>query len=381
MKVATVIGTRPEIIRLSRIMALLDKHVDHVVIHTGQNYDHELNQIFFDDLGIRKPDHVLTSFMHRPGVSATTAETIGNMIGRLDSLLARLQPDALLILGDTNSCFAAAYVAKRRKIPLFHMEAGNRSFDERVPEEINRRAIDHISDINLPYSAIARDCLVREGIPTDRVIKTGSPMFEVLNHYEEKINSSDILTRLKLTRESYFVVSCHREENVDSPERFEAFIVLLNGLAERYHQRIVVSTHPRTQKRIDVRKLILAPEVEFLKPFGFCDYVQLQKHARATLSDSGTITEESSIMHFPALNLREAHERPEGMEEGSVMMVGFNLDRVFTGLSILESQGRGLDCTLTTPSDYRTPNVSDKVLRIILSYTDYVNRVVWRKYE
>ena len=376
MKVATVLGTRPEIIRLSRVMAALDLSVDHTIIHTGQNYDYELNQVFFEELGIRKPDYVLDASVLRPGCVATTAEAIGNMIARLDSLLARLQPDALLILGDTNSCFAAAYIAKRRKIPLFHMEAGNRSFDERVPEEINRRIIDHISDINLPYSSIARDCLLQEGIPTDRVIKTGSPMFEVLEHYRSAISRSDVLSKLGLTPGEYFVVSSHREENVDSPGRFEQFVKLLNGLAERYHQRIVVSTHPRTRCRIDAKKLLLAPEVEFLKPFGLLDYVQLQMNARVTLSDSGTITEESSILHFPALNLREAHERPEGMEEGSVILTGFNADRVFESIAVLSRQDQA---TLLTPSDYSFSNVSEKVVRIILSYTDYVNRVVWRR--
>jgi UDP-N-acetylglucosamine 2-epimerase len=374
MKVATVLGTRPEIIRFSRVMAVLDHSVDHVVIHTSQNYDYELNQIFFDDLGIRKPDHVLTI-----DASATTAEIIGNMIAHLDELLARLRPDALLILGDTNSCFAAAYVAKRRKIPLFHMEAGNRSFDERVPEEINRRIIDHISDINMPYSSIARDCLVREGLPTDRIIKTGSPMYEVLEHYKAEIDSSDVLQRLGLKQREYFVVSCHRDENIESPERFRGLIALLNGLDEKYHQRIIVSTHPRTRKRIDAEALALRPGIEFMKPFGLTDYVHLQKNARITLSDSGTITEESSILNFPALNLREAHERPEGMEEGSVMLTGFNLDRVFECIAVLDRQERGEFRTLQIPADYRVSNVSEKVVRIILSYTDYVNRIVWRK--
>jgi len=351
-------------------MAALDLSVDHTIVHTGQNYDYELNQVFFEELGIRKPDH----FLRVAGCSAL--QTVANAIAKLDALLAQLLPDALLILGDTNSCLAAAYAAKRLKIPLFHMEAGNRSFDERVPEEINRRMIDHISDINMPYSSIARDCLLQEGIPTDRIIKTGSPMFEVLEHYRSAIDHSDVLSRLGLTPGEYFIVSSHREENVDSPERFEKFIALLNGLANRYHQRIIVSTHPRTRSRIDAKKLLLAPEVEFLKPFGLLDYVQLQMNARATLSDSGTITEESSILHFPALNLREAHERPEGMEEGSVILTGFNVDRVFESIAVLSRQDQ---TTLLTPTDYSVSNVSEKVVRIILSYTDYVNRVVWRR--
>ncbi len=376
MRVATVIGTRPEIIRLSRVIAVLDRNVDHVVVHTGQNYDHELNRIFFDELEIRKPDHVLSPATLRIGVGASTAEVIGNIIARLDDLLTRLQPDALLILGDTNSCFAAAYVAKRRKVPLFHMEAGNRSFDERVPEEINRRIIDHISDINMPYSSIARECLLREGLPTDRVIKTGSPMYEVLNHYRAKIDCSDVLQRLELKPHEYFVVSCHREENVDLPERFRAFTALLNELAKKYRQRIIVSTHPRTRKKLESD---LRPEVEFHKPFGLLDYVKLQMNAQVTLSDSGTITEESSILNFPALNLREAHERLEGMEEGSVMLTGFNTERIFECMSVLKDQERGDFHTLRPPLDYCVPNVSEKVMRIILSYTDYVNRVVWRK--
>jgi UDP-N-acetyl-L-fucosamine synthase len=371
MKVVTVIGTRPEIIKLSRIIPVLDRYLDQKIIHTDQNYDFELNQIFFDDLAIRKPDHILNPAMIRAGVMATATEVTCNIMTRLDNLLGRLQPDALLILGDTNSCFGAAYVAKRRKIPVFHMEAGNRCYDDRVPEEINRRIIDHICDVNMPYSSIARECLVREGIPTDRIIKTGSPMYEVLEYYKAKITSSNILQKLGLEPHKYFVVSCHREENIDY--KFDAFIALLNQLAEKYHQRIIVSTHPRTRRQIDSRKLQLAPEVEFLKPFGFCDYVNLQMNARLTLSDSGTITEESSIMGFPALNLRETHERHEGMEEGSVPLVGFNLDRIFECIPIVEEQ-KGLQI----PVDYCTPNVSDKVLRIILSYTDYINRTVWR---
>jgi UDP-N-acetylglucosamine 2-epimerase (non-hydrolysing) len=373
MRVATIIGTRPEIIRLSRVMAALDRSVDHVIVHTGQNFDYELNEIFFDDLEIRKPDHFLNA------AGATAAETVGNVIARSDDILRRLTPDALLVLGDTNSCLAA-YAAKRRKIPVFHMEAGNRCFDQRVPEEINRRIVDHISDINLPYSSISREYLIREGIPPDRVIKTGSPMYEVLEYYRSKTVRSDVLQRLNLKRQEYFVVSCHREENIESPERFQGLIALLNGLAERYHHRIIVSTHPRTQKRIDEESLALRPEIEFLKPFGLCEYVNLQMNARATLSDSGTITEESSILNFPALNIREAHERPEGMEEGSVMLTGFNVERVFEGISVLERQGRDADRTLRVPSDYCVTNVSEKVVRIILSYTDYVNRTVWQRY-
>lgn len=373
MKVVTVIGTRPEIIRLSRVMAALDRNVEHIVIHTGQNYDRELNQIFFEEMGIREPEHTLD------GLHSTPASFVGDTMTRLDSLMRTIDPDALLILGDTNSCFAAAYTAKRLKIPLFHMEAGNRCFDDRVPEEINRRVIDHISDINMPYSSIARDCLLHEGIPTDRVIKTGSPMCEVLGYYKTKIASSDVLQRLGLKEQEYFVVSCHREENIDPPGHFQALIALLNGLAEKHRQRIIVTTHPRTRKQIDTEKLVLRPEIEFLKPFGMFDYVHLQTHARATLSDSGTITEESSILNFPALNLREAHERPEGMEEGSVMLTGFNAGRVLECVAVLDQQGRGgMFRTLQAPSDYSVPNVSEKVVRIILSYTDYVNRVVWR---
>jgi UDP-N-acetylglucosamine 2-epimerase (non-hydrolysing) len=372
MKVVTILGTRPEIIRLSRVMAALDRSVEHIIVHTGQNHDYELNQIFFDELEIRKPDHFLDA------AGATAAETVGNIIVRSDAILGRLAPDALLVLGDTNSCLAA-YASKRRKIPVFHMEAGNRCFDQRVPEEINRRIVDHISDINLPYSSISREYLLREGVPADRVIKTGSPMYEVLEYYRPKILRSDALQRLNLKRQEYFVVSSHREENIDSPELFRKLIVLLNGLAERYHQRIIISTHPRTRKQINAEILALFPEIEFLKPFGFCDYVYLQMNARATLSDSGTITEESSILNFPALNIREAHERPEGMEEGSVMLTGFTLGRVFEGLSVLESQGRDGDRTLRAPADYLVPNVSEKVVRIILSYTDYVNRAVWHR--
>lgn len=372
MKVATVVGTRPEIIRLSRVMAALDRHFQHVIIHTGQNHDYELNQIFFEDLEIRRPDY----FLDAAGQNA--AETIGLVIARSDAVLAEVRPEAVLILGDTNSCLAAIS-AKRRKIPVFHMEAGNRCFDQRVPEEINRKIVDHISDINMPYSSISREYLLREGLPPDRVIKTGSPMYEVLHHYLPKIEKSDILPRLHLKEGDYFVVSSHREENIESSEQFAKLVHVLNTLAGRYGRRIVVSTHPRTRKKIEAMGVRFRPEVELLKPLGLCDYVHLQLRARASLSDSGTITEESSILNFPALNIREAHERPEGMEEGAVMMTGLELDRVLEGLEILETQGRGRTRTLSIPHDYDVPNVSEKVVRIILSYTNYVQRIVWHK--
>jgi len=372
MKVATIVGTRPEIIRLSRVMAALDRHVEHIVIHTGQNHDYELNQIFFEDLEIRKPDY----FLNAAGRNA--AETIGLVIWRCDEVLAKIQPDAVLILGDTNSCLAAIS-AKRRKIPIFHMEAGNRCFDQRVPEEINRKIVDHISDINLPYSSISRAYLLREGIPPDRVIKTGSPMYEVLHYYLPKIEQSDVLGRLRLKDQDYFVVSSHREENIEVPEQFAKLVNVLNAIAKHYAKRIIVSTHPRTRSKIDATGVKLLTEVELLKPLGFCDYVHLQLHARASLSDSGTITEESSILNFPALNIRNAHERPEGMEEGAVMMTGLELDRVMEGLRILETQGRGEVRTLQMVGDYNVSNVSDKVVRIILSYTNYIHRVVWQK--
>jgi UDP-N-acetylglucosamine 2-epimerase len=372
MKVATIIGTRPEIIRLSRVMAALDCVTDHVIIHTGQNYDYELNQVFFEDLEIRQPDF----FLEAAGKNA--AETIGLVISHSDAVLAKINPDAVLILGDTNSSLAAI-AAKRRKIPIFHMEAGNRCFDQRVPEEINRKIVDHISDINMPYSSISREYLLREGLPPDRIIKTGSPMFEVLSYYMPKIKSSGVLKQLGLTAHDYYVVSAHREENIDDPEQFSKFVQVLNGLANLFHKRIVVSTHPRTQKMINEKKVKLKPEVELLKPFGFCDYVHLQMHAIATLSDSGTITEESSILNFPALNIRNAHERPEGMEEGIVMMVGLNWERVQEGIAILKGQSRDAERSLRIVEDYNVANVSEKVVRIVLSYTDYVNRVVWRK--
>ena len=372
LKVMTVIGTRPEIIRLSRVMAALDRYMTQVIVHTGQNYDYELNQVFFDDLELRKPDYFLEA------AGKTACETVGQIIARVDEVLAKEAPDALLVLGDTNSCLAA-YPAKRRKIPVFHMEAGNRCFDQRVPEEINRKIIDHISDINLPYSAIAREYLLREGLPPERIIKTGSPMYELLHHYLPKIKASDILERLKLESQKYFVVSCHREENVDSEVNFRGLIAILNGLATEYGQRVIVTTHPRTRKRMEEEGIVLPDAVELHKPFGLSDYIKLQMNASAVLSDSGTITEESSILNFPALNIRQAHERPEGMEEGAVMMVGLSWQRVKEGVAILETQGRGAERNLRVVADYQMPNVSEKVARIIVSYTDYVNRVVWYK--
>jgi len=373
LKVMTVVGTRPEIIRLSRVLARLDEHCDHVLVHTGQNYDYELNQIFFDDLGIRKPDH----FLNAAGGSA--AETIGKIIIAVDGVLATENPDALLVLGDTNSCMAVL-PAKRRKVPVFHMEAGNRCFDQRVPEEINRRIVDHTADINLTYSSIAREYLLREGLPPDMVIKTGSPMAEVLAHYRPGIDASGVLGRLGLSEGQFFVVSAHREENIDSDLNFGKLVQVLNTVAEHYNLPVIVSTHPRTQKRVDAMGAKFHANVQLLKPLGFTDYNKLQLSAKAALSDSGTINEESSILNFPALNLREAHERPEGMEEAAVMMVGLEVERVMQGLVILESQPRGPVRLLRQVTDYSMPNVSDKVLRIIHSYTDYVNRVVWKKY-
>ncbi|MCE4061562.1 UDP-N-acetylglucosamine 2-epimerase (non-hydrolyzing) [Pandoraea sputorum] len=372
LKVVTVLGTRPEIIRLSRVIAALDRYFDHVLVHTGQNYDYELNQIFFDDLGLRKPDYFLDA------VGSHVAETIGNVIAKVDPVLAEELPDAVLILGDTNSCLAAIS-AKRRHIPVFHMEAGNRCFDARVPEETNRKIVDHTSDINMPYSDIAREYLLREGISPDRIVKTGSPMFEVLMHYLPSIEASTVLADLALQQGEYFVVSCHREENVDSPEELEQLADVLNQLAAHYDRRVIVSTHPRTRKRIEAAGLTMDNRVELLKPLGFFDYVHLQMRARAVLSDSGTITEESSVLNFPALNIRQAHERPEGMEEGAVMLTGLRWDRVKQALAILEQQPRGDERMLRMVSDYNAPNVSEKVARIILSYTDYIQRVVWRK--
>ena len=375
LKVVSVVGTRPEIIRLSRVFARLDEFCDHVLIHTGQNYDYELNQVFFDDLGVRKPDYFLSSALN----STSAAQTIGNLIIAVDQVLADIQPEAMLVLGDTNSCLSVI-PAKRRKIPIFHMEAGNRCFDQRVPEETNRKIVDHTADINLTYSTIARDYLLREGLSPDCVIKTGSPMFEVLTYYRPQIEASDILTRLGVKAEKYFVVSAHREENIESPNTFANLVEVLNALAEDHNIPVIVSTHPRTQKRIDATNVKFHPMVTLMKPLGFHDYVKLQLSARAVLSDSGTINEESSILNFPALNLREAHERPEGMEETAVMMVGLDVDRVRQALTILATQHRGEDRGLRLVADYSVPNVSDKVVRIIHSYTDYVNRVVWKKY-
>lgn len=372
IKVLTVVGTRPEIIRLSRVMAALDKYTDHILVHTGQNYDYELNEVFFKDLEIRKPDH----FLNAAGASA--AETIGKTIIKLDPVLEKERPEALLILGDTNSCLACI-PAKRRMIPIFHMEAGNRCFDERVPEEVNRRIVDHVADINMTYSDIAREYLLKEGLPADRVIKTGSPMFEVLTHYSTKIEASDVLTRLGLQPLDYFVVSAHREENIESEKNFGKLVKILNGLGESHNKRVIVSTHPRTRNRVNKLGITFHERIELLKPMGFCDYVKLQKNAHAVISDSGTINEESSVLNFPALNIREAHERPEGMEEAAVMMTGLEVERVFQGLQILADQKRGDERSLRPVADYSMPNVSDKVVRIIIGYTDYVNRNVWRK--
>ncbi|MBO9500294.1 UDP-N-acetylglucosamine 2-epimerase (non-hydrolyzing) [Brevundimonas sp. A19_0] len=372
LKVVTIVGTRPELIRLSRVMAALDRHCDHVIVHTGQNYDYELNGVFFEDLGLRKPDHFLEA------AGATAAETIGNVIAASSRILAETKPDAMLVLGDTNSCLAVI-AAKRLKIPTFHMEAGNRCFDMRVPEEINRRIVDHVSDINLTYSEIAREYLLAEGLDPQRVIRTGSPMYEVLSHYRPGIDAADPLPTLGLKPHDYFLVSAHREENIESDVQFNGLIQILNGLAERFDKPVVLSTHPRTRKKIEASGAKLDDRVMQMKPFGFLDYVQLQMKARAVLSDSGTITEESSILNFPALNIRETHERPEGMEEGAVMMVGMNPERVFQGLEILESQPRGDERLLHVVRDYDVDNVSEKVVRIIVSYTDFVNRVVWRK--
>lgn len=373
LKVMTVVGTRPEIIRLSRVMAKLDQYCEHVIVHTGQNYDYELNQIFFEDLSIRNPDHFLNA------AGTTAAETIGNVIANIDKFLVSEKPDALLVLGDTNSCLAVI-PAKRRKIPIFHMEAGNRCFDMRVPEETNRRIVDHTSDVNLTYSDIARECLLREGLPSDLVIKTGSPMAEVLEHYGDSIDRSMALEKLGLEVGKYFVVSSHREENVDSDTSFSRLVHVLNTVAAHYQLPVIVSTHPRTLKRVQAMGVTFHENVRLMKPLGFSDYVSLQRSAKAVLSDSGTISEESSILNFPALNLRETQERHEAFEEASVMMVGLDVDRVMQGLAILENQPRGTSRLLRQVADYSMPNVSDKVVRIIHSYTDYVNRVVWKKY-
>lgn len=371
LKVMTVVGTRPEIIRLSAVINKLDKSeaIDHVLVHTGQNYDYELNEVFFNDFNLKKPDYFLNA------ATGTAVETIGNILVKIDPILEEVKPDAFLVLGDTNSCLCAI-AAKRRHIPIFHMEAGNRCFDQRVPEETNRKIVDHTADINLTYSDIAREYLLREGLPADRVIKTGSPMFEVLNSRKEDIEKSDVLERLGLEIEKYFVVSAHREENISSEQNFMDLVESLNTIAEKYQIPLIVSTHPRTRKMIEAKGVEFNPLVKTMKPLGFNDYVKLQKYAKAVLSDSGTISEESSILGFKALNIRQAHERPEAMEEASVMMVGLKKERILQGLEVLETQEKD---TLRLVADYSMPNVSDKVLRIILSYTDYVNRVVWGK--
>lgn len=374
LKVMTVVGTRPEVIRLSRVMVKLDEYCSHVIVHTGQNYDYELNEIFYKDLGIRKPD----VFLNAAGTSA--AETIGNVIASVDKVLLSESPHALLVLGDTNSCLSVI-PAKRRKIPIFHMEAGNRCFDMRVPEEINRKIVDHTSDVNLTYSDIARECLLREGLPPDLVIKTGSPMAEILSYYQDDIKRSDVLSRLSLEIGRYFVVSAHREENVDSDAGFARLVQVLNTVAQVYDLPVIVSTHPRTQRRIEAMGTSFHANVNLLKPLGFTDYITLQSSAKAVLSDSGTISEESSILNFPALNLRETQERHEAFEEAAVMMVGLDIERVLQGLTIVADQSRGEARLLRQVSDYSMPNVSDKIVRIIHSYTDYVNRVVWKKYQ
>lgn len=374
LKVLTVVGTRPEIIRLACVLNALDanKAIDHTLVHTGQNYDYELNEIFFEDLGIRKPDH----FLNAAGKNAT--ETVGNILIAIDPILEELAPDAFLVLGDTNSCLCAI-PAKKRKIPVFHMEAGNRCFDQRVPEETNRKIVDHISDINLTYSDIAREYLLKEGLSPDRVIKTGSPMFEVLGNFKAKIEASDVLDKLKLEKQKFFVVSSHREENISNPKNFEGLITSLNQIAEKYDYPIIVSTHPRTRNMLNEKKIKTHPNIQFLKPLGFSDYNALQYHSFAVLSDSGTISEESSILNFRALNIREAHERPEAMEEASVMMVGLNPERIMQALAALDVQERNPDRNFRPVADYSMPNVSEKVVRIIISYVDYINRVVWSK--
>lgn len=374
LKVMTVVGTRPEIIRLSRVLAALDKTCDHILVHTGQNYDYELSQVFFDDLGIRKPDRFLDA------AKGSASATIGNILIAMDEVLVAERPDALLVLGDTNSCLSVI-PAKRRRIPIFHMEAGNRCFDARVPEETNRRIVDHTADINLTYSDIAREYLLAEGLPPDRIIKTGSPMFEVLHYYMDRIDASDVLDRLNLAEHDYFVVSAHREENIESDRTFFRLVDIINDVADRYERPVIVSTHPRTKNRIEAAGITFHPNVQLGKPLGFHDYVRLQKSARAVLSDSGTITEEASILNFPAINLREAHERPEGMEEGVVIMAGLSVERVRQALTILETQARGAERDLRLVSDYSMPNVSEKIVRILHSYTDYVQRVVWREYD
>ena len=374
LKVVTVVGTRPEIIRLACVLNALDTNeaIDHTLVHTGQNYDYELNEIFFDDLGIRKPDH----FLNAAGTNAT--ETVGNILIKVDPILEQIKPDAFMVLGDTNSCLCAI-PAKKRKIPVFHMEAGNRCFDQRVPEETNRKIVDHVSDINMTYSDIAREYLLREGLPADRIIKTGSPMFEVLTKFKSKIEASDVLEKLNLEKEKFFVVSSHREENISNPKNFEGLITSLNLIAEKYDYPVIVSTHPRTRNMLNSKKIKAHKNIQFLKPLGFSDYNALQYHSFAVLSDSGTISEESSILNFRALNIREAHERPEAMEEASVMMVGMNSERIMQALTALEVQDRNPNRNFRMVNDYSMPNVSEKVVRIILSYVDYVNRVVWSK--
>ena len=371
-KVMTILGTRPELIKMSRVIAEFDTHTKHLLVHTGQNYDYELNQIFFDDLGIRKPNFFLDA------AGATATETVGQILIKIDPLLADEKPDAFLVLGDTNSCLCAI-PAKKRHIPIFHMEAGNRCFDQRVPEETNRKIVDHISDINLTYSTIAREYLLREGLPADKIIKTGSPMFEVLHHYLDEIKKSEVLNKLNIEENKYFVVSAHREENINSEKNFNNLMNSLNLIAEKYGYPIIVSTHPRTRNMIDSKQIKMRPEIQFLKPMGFNDYNALQMKSYAVLSDSGTISEESSILNFPALNIREAHERPEAMEEASVMMVGLNPERIMQGLKELQNQKRGEKRNFRPVADYSMPNVSEKMVRIILSYTDYIKRTVWRE--
>ncbi len=375
LKVFTVVGTRPEIIRLACVLNALDANeaIDHTLVHTGQNYDYELNEIFFEDLGIRKPDH----FLNAAGKNAT--ETVGNILIKIDPLLEKIQPDAFLVLGDTNSCLCAI-PAKKRKIPVFHMEAGNRCFDQRVPEETNRKIVDHVADVNLTYSDIAREYLLREGLPADRVIKTGSPMFEVLNQFKAKIEASDVLEKLGLEKEKFFVVSSHREENISNPKNFEGLITSLNQIAEKYDYPVIVSTHPRTRNMLNATNVKTHKNIQLLKPLGFSDYNALQYHSFAVLSDSGTISEESSILNFRALNIRDAHERPEAMEEASVMMVGMNPERIMQALAALEIQKRNPERNFRPVADYSMPNVSEKVVRIIISYVDYINRVAWSKH-
>lgn len=375
LKVITVVGTRPEIIRLSRVLAALDEFCEHILVHTGQNYDYELNQIFFDDLGVRKPDF----FLNSAEGTTSSMHTIGNLITAIDVVLSQVKPEAMLVLGDTNSCLSVI-PAKRRRIPIFHMEAGNRCFDLRVPEETNRRIVDHTADINLTYSSIARDYLLREGLPPQQVIKTGSPMYEVLEYYKKNIQSSNVLEKLKLKSQQYILVSAHREENIDTEKSFSKLVNVINGVADEFGLPIVVSTHPRTQKQIDASGAKFHSQVRLMKPLGFHDYVKLQINSKVVLSDSGTINEESSILNFPALNLRETHERPEGMEEAAVMMVGLELERIRQCIKILDDQSRGVKRSIRIVEDYNIPNVSEKVIRIIHSYVDYVTKNTWKKY-